>query len=552
MIRGLWFLLSLGLLCAPSGAAEPPKLVPVPAIDTSAMEPAVREQIEAQRRALEEAAGSPELAEAYGRCGQLHFVYRLDASARACFENAASLAPADPRWAYYLGALLQNAGDFEAAEARLARALELRPGDPSILIRLGETRLRLGRLDEAQKAFETALPLEGAAAASRFGLGRVALARGDAQAAAGHFEAALASQPGASEVRQPLGLAYRKLGRLDDARAALAAAGDGRVTFPDPLIDQVVRLNAGSQLYIETGTAALQAGRFAEAVEAFGKALAANPRDATTWLNQGVALQGLRDPAGAEKSFRKAVELAPTNARAHYNLGSLLAGKGDREAVRHLETAARLDPESRDALYNLGLVLAGTGEPARALEAFDRVLKLAPGDAEARFQRAQALSALGRQEEAAAELGAVIAAVPGEIAPRVALASVLLRAGKDADARARLEEGLARLPNSEALAQLLVRVLASSSQPGVRDGKKALEIARRLFAAGSNPDREEAMALALGETGRYAEAAEHQRRALAGVPAGSPNRSRLERCLELYGRGEPCRAPGATAPPGPP
>ncbi|HEV2845672.1 MAG TPA: tetratricopeptide repeat protein [Thermoanaerobaculia bacterium] len=551
MIRGLSLLPLIGLLCAlASGAAEPPKLVPVPAVDTSAMEPAVRDQIEAQRRALAEAtsrlpAGSPELAEAYGRCGQLHILYKLDEPARACLENAASLAPSDPRWAYYLGVLLRNAGDFEAAEARLARALELRPGDPATLIHLGETRLRRGRLDEARKAFETALPLEGAGAAARFGLGRVDLARGDAQAAAGHFEAALASQPGASEVRQPLGLAYRKLGRLDDARAALSAAGDGRVTFPDPLMDQVVTLNAGSQLHIVTGTTALRAGRFAEAVEAYGKALAADPKDANAWLNQGVAFQGLRDLAGAERSFRKAVELDPANARAHYNLGSLLAGKGDRtEAIRHLESAVRLDPDSRDALFNLGLSLAGAGEPARALEAFDRVLKLSPRDAEARFHRTQALSSLGRHEEAVAELGTVIAAVPGEIAPRVALASVLLRAGRDAEARTRLEEGMARLPNSEALAHLLVRVLASSSQPKVRDGRKALEIAQRLLAAGSNPDREEAMALALGELGRYAEAADHQRRALTGVPPGSPNRQRLERCLDLYGRGEPCRAPG--------
>lgn len=548
MIRRLFF---SGLLCALSVlAAEPPKLSPVPAVDTSAMEPAVREQIEAQRRALDEAAArlpgdSPELAEAYGRCGQLHTLYKLDEPARTCFENAARIAPSDVRWSYYLGFLAQTAGDFEAAEARFARALELRPGDAATLIRLGEARLRLGRLDGARKAFEAALPLEGAAAAARFGLGRVDLAREDARGAAGHFEAALASQPGASEVRQPLGMAYRKLGRLDDARAALAAAGEGRVTFPDPLMDQVALLNAGSQLHIVAGTMALREGRFADAVAAYGKALEANPRDANAWLNQGVALQGLRDLAGAERSFRKAVELDPANARTHYNLGSLLAAKGERpEAIRHLETAAGLNPESRDALFNLGLALAEAGEPARALETYDRVLKLSPDDAEARFHRAQALSSLGRLEEAAAELGKVIAAAPGEIAPRVALASVLLRAGRDAEARTRLEEGLARLPNSEAIAQLLVRVLASSSQADVRDGRKALEIAQRLLAAGSNPDREEAMALALGEVGRYAEAAEHQRRALAGVAAGAPNRQRLERCLALYGRGEPCRAPG--------
>ena len=530
------------------------QLLPVPPADTTGMEPAVREQLEADRKALAEAiarstagsdAGSEELAQAYGRCGQLHTLYKLNDTARACLENAARLAPGDVRWTYSLGALLQAVGDFEGAAARLGRALELRPGDSAILIRLGEVRLQLGRPDEARQAFEAALKTPGTAAAGHFGLGRVALAQGDAKAAAGHFEAALKSQPGASEVRSPLAIAYRKLGRLDDARAAIAGYGEGRVTFPDPILDEVARLNAGSRQYVLAGTAALRGKRFAEAAAAYRKALETSPGDAAVWADLGVALEGLRDLAGAEQSYRKAVELEPSLARAHYNLGTLLAARGARrEGIEHLETAVRLDPESRGALFNLGQALAEAGEPARALAVWDRLLKLDPRDAVARFQRAQALSALGRPAEAAAELGDVVAADPGEVVPRIAQANALLAAGRDADARARLEEGLARLPGSEPLAQLLVRVLASSSKPDVRDGRKALEIAQRLLAAGPTPDREEALALALGETGRFPEAVDHQRRALSATPAGSPDRTRRERCLALYERSEPCRAPG--------
>jgi Flp pilus assembly protein TadD len=376
----------------------------------------------------------------------------------------------------------------------------------------------------------------------------VALARGDAQAAAGHFEAVLADQPGASEVRMSLALAYRKLGRLDDARKALSGYGEGRVAFPDPWMEELAALNAGSRQFVTVGTTALRERRFAAAAEAFRKALAADPRDAAAWANLGVAQEGLGDPAGAEQSYRKAVELDPADERANYNLGTLLAARGNpQEGIGYLETAARLDPASRDALFNLGRAVAEAAGPARALDVWDRLLELAPQDAEARFQRAQALSSLGRYGEAATELAAVIAAAPEEVAPRAAQAQVLLLAGRDADARSRLEEGLARLPKSEALAQLLVRVLASSSRPEVRDGARALEIAQRLLAAGSTAGREEAVALALGELGRFADAADHQRRALASAGPGSPHRQRLERCLASYERGEPCRAPGAKA-----
>ncbi|MEA2604645.1 MAG: hypothetical protein QOF89_5637 [Acidobacteriota bacterium] len=542
MIRTILCLLLIGLLLI--GAA--PALLPVPPVDTSAMEPAVREQIETERKTLEGEVkrGSPELAETYGHAGRLYALYKLNDAAQACFENAVRLAPADPRWAYLLGTVLQATGDFQAAESRLARALELKKGDAATLIRLGDVRLQLGKVDEARKAFEAALPLQGAAAAAHFGLGRVTLARGDAAAAAGHFEAALAAQPGASEIRSPLGLAYRKLGRLDDARAVLAGYGDGRVTFPDPLLEQVAALSSGSRQYVASGTTALREKRFAEAAEAFRKALEIDSKDGTLWANYGVALAGLRDLAGAERSYRKALEVEPANARAHYNLGTLLAGRGAwKEAIDHLEAAVRLDPESRDALFNLGQALADAGEPARALETWDRLLKLNPNDVEARFHHAQSRAALGRPEEAVAEFATVIAAAPGEPAPRLAQATALLAAGHDAEARARLEEGLARLPSSEALAQLLVRVLAASSHPEVRNGAKAWDIAQRLLTAGSTPEREEAAALALGELGRFPEALDHQRRALAATVPGSPDRHRLETCLTLYEKNQPCRAP---------
>ncbi len=539
------------LLSAAGAGAGPMTLLPVPEVDTEGMEPAIRQEIETDRKSLEEAIaefppGSPELAEAYGRHGQITALYKLDTIARICLENAARLAPADLRWSYSLGALLQTTGDFPEAEAHLARALEIRPGDPAVLIRLGEVRLQLGHLDDARQAFEAALPAPGAAAAAHFGLGRVALLQGDARAAVGHFVSALSTQPGAAEIRSPLAIAYRKLGRLDDARAALTAYGKGRVTFPDPILDQVARLNVGSRQFIQYGTSALREKRFADAVQAFRKVLKSEPGNATAWMNLGVALEGLGNRASAERSYRKAVQLQPALARAHYNLGTLLVARGVAgEGIEHLETAVRLDPESPDALFNLGRALEETGEPAQALDLYDRLLKLAPQDLDTRFHHAQTLSALGRHDEAATELGTIVVAAPREVAPRIAQAAALLAAGRDADARARLEEGRALLPDGEPLAQLLARVLAASPRPGVRDGRKALEIAQSLLAADPTAENEEILALALGETGRFTEAAGHQRRALAGVPPDSPDRPRLERCLALYERSRPCRAPGS-------
>src|SRR6185295_6886524 len=103
------------------------------------------------------------------------------------------------------------------------------------------------------------------------------------------------------------GLAYRKLGRLDEARRALARAGSGgapgAVRFPDPLLDDLARRNAGSRRRVSEGTELLRAGRFAEAAEAMRQALAADPGDAGAWANLGVAQSRLGDSVAAEASY---------------------------------------------------------------------------------------------------------------------------------------------------------------------------------------------------------------------------------------------------------
>jgi tetratricopeptide (TPR) repeat protein len=543
---GLLFLVSTAAAPAP-----PPDLLPVPEVDTARMEPAVREQLVAERRALEAALAGPAgagLAAAYGRCGRAYAAYQLFAAAGACFEDAARLAPGDFRWPYYLGTISQLEGDFEAAAARLGRALTLSPGDPAALLRLGEVELLRGRPAAARDAFARALPLPGAAAAAHFGLGRIALAAGDAAAAASHFEAALAAQPAAAAVRPPLATAYRKLGQLEKARAALAgygAAGAGRVRFPDPLMEEVARGSAGTRQHVALGTAALREGRYAVAAEELKKALAADPGDAAAWANLGLALEKQGDRAAAEESYGKAIALDPGNARAQYNLGTLLAARGERkEGIEHLEAAVRLAPDGKDALFNLGAALAEAGEPARALAAFDRLLALAPADAVTRFRRASTLLALARYDEAAREFARLVAAEPAAPEPRAGEATALLLAGRDADAKSRLEEGLARLPESATLAQLLARVLAASPLAEVRDGRRALEIAADVLAVGPTPEREETLALALAELGRYAEAGDHQRRALAlAGEAGRTDLGPLRGCLAHFEKSEPCRAP---------
>jgi tetratricopeptide (TPR) repeat protein len=259
--------LAAALLLATAAALRGAALQPIPSIDASAMEPAVRKQVEAAQRSLAAASALPaaEAAKSFGEAGKIFLAYVLLDAAAPCFENAAALAPENFRWAYYGGIAAKWRGDLERARDHFLRAIALRPPLPAAQCRLGEVEILRGDLESARRAFTAALAFPGVAAAAHFGLGRVALQRGDARLAVEHLEAALAAQPDASSVHALLANAYRRLGQLDKAKAQAAAYGNRRVQFPDPEMREVRAANVGKWILIAGAT---QVGLEAEVARA--------------------------------------------------------------------------------------------------------------------------------------------------------------------------------------------------------------------------------------------------------------------------------------------
>jgi len=401
LLLSLQWLMPLRPLQAAAAAAgrQPVTLAAVPPIDVSAMEPAVREQVEAARRSLAAAPALPaaKAADVHGEAGKTFLLYALGGAAMACFENAAALAPEDARWAYYAGALAQRVGDLERARRHLRRAGDLQAPFPAAIYRLGEVELLRGDLAAADRAFTAALAFPGTAAAAHFGLGRVALQRGDASQAVEHLEAALQAQPQAAVVHAPLAAAYRRLGQLDKAQAQAAAYGSGEVRFVDVLMSQLQAANAGNMRRIAAATESYHRGSYAEAAAEIRQAIAVDPQSLRSWMLLGHAQERLGDAAGAEQSFRRAVEIDPGHFRARLGLGTLLAQRGARrEAIEQLSAAVRLRPDLPDARFNLAKALAEEGRLPEALAQCDALLQLTPQDRDAQALRDELRGRLGQ------------------------------------------------------------------------------------------------------------------------------------------------------------
>src|SRR6185369_11668996 len=87
----------------------------------------------------------------------------------------------------------------------------------------------------------------------------------------------------------------------------------------------------------------------------------------------------------------------------------LLAAGNVTAATEVLEALLTAKPDHGQALIVLGEARLVTHEPARAVEAFDRALKLRPGDPAALVGHGLALVALASYEPALASLGRAIA-----------------------------------------------------------------------------------------------------------------------------------------------
>ena len=507
----LWCALVLSAACRP---ALPDVVMP----DVSSAAMPVQEKLRSEHQALTRTVADRnqsdgQLAAAYGSMGKLFLAAEFFGAARASFANAQTLAPDDMRWPYYLGHVFRSEHDAAQAAAAFERALALAPGDVPTLVWLADLRLAGGQPGAARQHLTKAQSLAAGEPAVLYGLGRVALDAQDYKQAVAYLEDALKLAPGASRLRYPLALAYRGLGDRARAESELRQRGETDLPPADALMAEVAGLLQNSAAFETRGAQAMADRQWPEAVANLRKAAELSPSDAFTRLNLGTSLYMTGDHAGALDSFRAAVQLSPKLAKAHFAIGVLMEVDGkDAEAIAAFTQAVASDAGYNEARLGLANALRRTGRPADALAHYEAILRADPGQSRAHFGHAIALVRLRRW----------------------------------AEARDRLEAGAKAFPEQPGFAHALARVLAASPQDGLRDGRRALAIMEDLSKTQPQTlPMAETTAMALAELGRFVEALEWQRSAIASATQGERGdlASKLAINLRLYQNRQPCRAP---------
>ena len=521
---------SLLSVATATGQSGRPNLLPIVLPDLSGMHPAVQQQLRDAYASLHDVAESAkgtatpdsprqrrERSERYGTLGKLLMAARYPDEADRCFENAQALAPDDFRWPYYRGQLSISEGALANAVEQFKHVLELRPTEFATLVWLGYVYIESGQPAAAEPVLAKARALDHDSPAVLYQLGRASLARQDFARAVEYFEHALRSNPAAVVIHYPLAMAYRGLGDLEKAQSnldrALGRGGAGAtVTIPDPLMAEVNAVLRSPEVLAELGQQAGAKGDWPAAVARFRSAIELAPDNALIRVSLADALIRTSDLPAAQGELRAAIRLDPSLASAHFLLGVLLERSGRvTEAVDEYMTVVTRNPQLREGHLRLAGALRRTDRPAEALSAYRRLLEIDPASDDARLGEAVMLARLSRY----------------------------------AEARDRLHDAMDVHPDQPAFAEATARLLAASPDQSVRDGQRALDLVQALAITYKTTSVAETMAMALAELGRFVEATEWQRLAIAvATDGGHPDAARrMSANLALYERHEPCRTP---------
>jgi tetratricopeptide (TPR) repeat protein len=144
--------------------------------------------------------------------------------ALAAYDEAASAAPASPAGPLEGGTRAARWGEVEEAAPRLEEAIRRGAKDAETWHTLGLVRVHLRDLDGAWKAYRAGLAADPKSAECWLGIATVAALREDGAAALEAYDAIARLRPQFASAQLGRAWALAKLGRKEDARAALDRA----------------------------------------------------------------------------------------------------------------------------------------------------------------------------------------------------------------------------------------------------------------------------------------------------------------------------------------
>lgn len=407
-----------------------------------------------------------------------------------------------------LGAVLIDLGQPDKA---LAETLQFPSEDPAAQAEIaalrGEAWLMQGNVVNAKFELDKALSLSPRSPGARVGLARLAFHDGDVEGATRQLEAVVKEFPDNAKAWNAYAGAVLKQGNVPaaadafdkvialqptDMRAYIslvpALLSLKRTDDAAERVSRIAKIAPGAvgTKYLQSLVAYTQGDRV-KARELIQQTLKGGPEDGRALLLAGTIDLDLGNYASAEKQLGKVVSMAPRDPQPRYLLATSYVRLGQPEKAK--ETLAPLlqgEGVTAKTLALQGEIAAALKDP-KAVEYFERAVKLQPDDAQLRAQLGAAKLLAGRSQEGMADLQSAAAKLPNASADLV-MVEQHLRQKQLPQATAVAQALLRKLPNDPVAHNAMGLVqLASADRAAARASfDKALQLSPAFFPAAKN------------------------------------------------------------------
>jgi tetratricopeptide (TPR) repeat protein len=281
----------------------------------------------------------------------------------------------------------RNSGNIPLALKNYQRALAINPDLASAHERIGSIYQQQGNVMDAIASFSKAVQLDPQSLEAQLGLGNAYQQMGWAELAITHFQTALEIAPDRflAEYHCKLGDSLKERGKI---AAAIASYERAIVTDPDYLDGY----RAIAQIHLQQQDPEAVQAIYERAERHNSDLLQAKDYNAlgVLWIQKFATLQK-SEPSASEQCLdaaiaclERAIQIAPTYADAHCNLGSAFIHKNQpKDAILAYKEAIDIEANFAQPYFNLGILLTNLGNREEAIACFQSAIELVPNWVEA-------------------------------------------------------------------------------------------------------------------------------------------------------------------------
>lgn len=322
------------------------------------------------------------------------------------------------------------------------------------------------------------------------------------------------------------GAAYGKQGEYDRAIADF---------------NRAIELNPKDAVaYYNRGNVYRKKGEYHRAISDYSKALEINPEYTLAYKARGITYGEKEEYDRAIADYNRAIELNANDALAYFGRGYIYEKKREYDqAISNYDKAIEIDPKFGLSYNNRGVALSKKKEYDKAIADYSKAIQLNSRYDLAYCNRGYAYYGKGLYDQAISDYSKAI-----EINPRFAAAYnrrglAYSVKGLYDNATDDYNKAIEIKPDDSLFYNNLAWLLATAKVPGVRDGRKAIELALKAcqLSDWKNPGHLDTLAAAYARVNDFDNAVKWQEKALESP--GVTNKKGMQQRLDLYKERKP-------------